>query len=209
MKKILLPATMVAFIALGIGCKGNSSDTTTDSSSSARVDTMSGTTTDQPKMSGSATDTMHNMAADSSKKDDKDFVLEAASGGMMEVELGSISQTNAASSKVKMFGKMMVNDHSKANAELKSIASKNNIALPTIPQEKHKMHIDDLKSKKGADFDKAYVDMMVDDHKEDISKFEDEANNGKNAEVKAFASKTLPVLKKHLESILAVQAGMK
>ena len=104
---------------------------------------------------------------------------------------------------------MMVTDHTKANTELKAVAAKKNITVAPTPAEKQQSHIDDLKTKKGADFDKAYVDMMVDDHKEDISKFEDEAKNGKDADVKAFASKTLPVLNKHLQHIQMVQSGMK
>ena len=127
----------------------------------------------------------------------------------MEVELGKIAATNASSAKVKEFGKMMVTDHTKANTELKAVAAMKNITIPTTPNEKHQKHIDELKAKKGADFDKDYVEMMVDDHKEDISKFETEANNGKDADVKAFASKTLPVLNKHLQHVQTVKDGMK
>jgi putative membrane protein len=110
---------------------------------------------------------------------------------------------------VKEFGQMMVTDHTRANTELKAVASAKNLTVSPSPMEKHQKHIDELKTKKGAEFDKAYVEMMVDDHKEDIGKFEDEANKGNDAEVKAFAAKTLPVLKKHLEHIQKIQDGMK
>lgn len=211
MKKITIPVCLAAFLAFGSGCNSNSgSDTTaTDSTQTTTDNSATNSTT-------ATTDANTNMNANTTSKDsgmgmdaDKTFVLDAASGGMMEVELGKMAATNASSAKVKEFGKMMVTDHTKANTELKAVAGKKNITVPAAPAEKQQMHIDDLKAKKGADFDKAYVDMMVDDHKEDISKFEDESKNGKDPDVKAFASKTLPVLNKHLEHIKMVQDGMK
>ncbi len=75
--------------------------------------------------------------------------------------------------------------------------------------EKQQKHIDELKTKKGADFDKAYVELMVDDHKEDVDKFQDEANKGNDADVKAFAAKTLPVLQTHLDHVQKIKDGMK
>ena len=201
MKKITLPVCLAAFLALGIGCGSNQSSDTTSITDTTKTTTTESTAT--------MTDTSTANAKDTSMAGDKNFVMEAASGGMMEVELGKIAQSNASSAKVKEFGKMMVTDHTKANNELKAVAAKNNITVPPAPAEKEQSHIDELKGKKGADFDKAYVDMMVDDHKTDISKFEDEAKNGTDADVKAFATKTLPVLNKHLDHITAIQAGMK
>lgn len=195
MKKITIPVCLAAFLALGAGCNSNQgSDSNSDSTT-----TMADTNTN---MNANTT------SADTSMTDDRKFVLDAASGGMMEVELGRMATTNAASSKVKDFGRMMVTDHSKANTELKAVAAQKNITLPATPAEEQQKHIDDLKTKKGADFDKAYVDMMVDDHKEDISKFEDETKTGNDADVKAFAAKTLPVLNKHLGSIKTIQDRM-
>lgn len=193
---------LMAFLAFGIGCGGNKSSETSSSDSSTMTNQTMDTSSTSSAMSGSAN-------KDTSKADDRDFVMEAASGGLMEVELGKLAQTNAASAQVKEFGKMMVTDHSKANTELKAVAAKKNMTISATPLEKQQKHIDDLKTKKGADFDKAYVDMMVDDHKEDISKFQDEANKGNDADVKAFAAKTLPVLTKHLEHIQKIQDGMK
>ena len=144
-----------------------------------------------------------------SLKDDKDFMIEAASGGLLEVELGKLAQTNASSAAVKSFGKMMITDHTKANSELTALAKAKNVTIPSVPGEDAQKHIDELKTKKGADFDKAYVDLMVDDHKEDIDEFQKAADDGKEPEVKAFASKTLPTLKEHLQKIQAIQSSMK
>jgi putative membrane protein len=142
-------------------------------------------------------------------EEDSKFSVEAASGGMAEVQLGELAQQKAASQKVKDFGKMMVRDHSKANDELKAIAMKKNITLPPAPGEDHMDHIKKLSEKSGKEFDKDYVDMMVDDHKTDIDKFEKCSKDAKDADLKAFAAKTLPVLKEHLAAIKKIQDGMK
>lgn len=144
-----------------------------------------------------------------SLKDDKDFMIEAASGGLLEVELGKLAQTNASSAAVKSFGKMMISDHTKANNELTALAKAKSITVPSVPGADAQKHIDELKTKKGADFDKAYVDLMVDDHKEDIEEFQKAADDAKEPEIKALAAKTLPVLKEHLQKIQAIQSSMK
>ncbi|WP_428656146.1 DUF4142 domain-containing protein [Runella sp.] len=132
-------------------------------------------------------------------KEDADFMMEAASGGMMEVELGQLASNKAVSSDVKKFAKMIVTDHTKANNELKALASQKNITIPAMLSEKHQKMVNDLTAKTGKEFDKKYIDMMVDDHKEDIKKFEKASEKCNDADVKAFAAKTLPTLKHHLE----------
>ena len=127
---------------------------------------------------------------------------------MMEVALGKIAQEKAVSSRVKAFGAMMVEDHSEANSHLKSIASELNIALPDSVSDDARKEMDKLSMKKGKDFDKAYVDMMVDDHKKDIAEFRKCADKCSDSTIKNFAYVTLPVLEKHLDSIQAI-AGKK
>jgi putative membrane protein len=137
--------------------------------------------------------------------DASNFAVKAADGGMMEVELGKIAQENASSPRVKAFGEMMVKDHSEANNTLKGIASSLNIALPDSVSDDSRKEINHMKMKKGKDFDKAYVDMMVNDHKKDISEFRKCADNCSDSTVKAFAYNTLQVLEKHLDSIQAIK----
>lgn len=146
---------------------------------------------------------------ESLNSDASDFMIKAASGGMMEVELGNIAQQNAGSARVKAFGAMMVRDHSKANDELKALATVKNIAIPSTLSEEHQKHVDEMKNMSGADFDKRYMEMMVDDHKEDIGLFEEASNEDKDADIKAFAAKTLPVLKVHADSAKAVNDAVK
>src|SRR5687768_16530164 len=126
------------------------------------------------------------------KEDDSEFLVEAASGGMMEVQARELAYTKGQSVRVKAFGAMIVRDHSKANEELKALASSKNITIPTTPGEEHQKHINDLNQKSGKDFDNAYMSMMVDDHKADVDKFEKASNDAKDAAVKAFAAKALP-----------------
>lgn len=141
--------------------------------------------------------------------DDAKFAVEAANGGMAEVMMGKLAQEKSTNAKIKDFGAMMVTDHSKANDELKALAKSKNIALPLVVGSDEQKHYDDLNKKTGADFDKAYVSMMVDDHKTDIKHFEDAEKNLKDPDLKAFVIKTLPTLKMHLTSIDAIDKSMK
>jgi len=142
--------------------------------------------------------------------DDKthNFINDAAMGGMAEVELGKLAQEKAMSQRVKNFGEMMVRDHSAANDDLKAICRQKNVTPPT-DMGKHKDHYNDLSKKNGADFDKAYMKMMVDDHQDDIKAFEKIAENGTDPDVKTFASQKLPTLRKHLDSAKAINKSLK
>lgn len=123
----------------------------------------------------------------------------------MEVELGKYAQQNATNPRVRNFGSMMVRDHSKANDELKSIASRKNINVPTTMEDKHREMMSDIQKKSGQDFDKEYMKAMVDDHGKDIDKFKKHAENGVDPDLKTFASKTLPVLLMHQDSAKVIR----
>ena len=129
---------------------------------------------------------------------DKTFVEKAAVGGLAEVEMGKMAQQKGSSDQVKQFGSRMVDDHSKANDELKQVASSKGIALPSDLDAKQKSKMAKLEKLSGAQFDRAYMDDMVADHKEDVSEFQKQAKSGSDADIKGFASKTLPTLQEHL-----------
>lgn len=137
--------------------------------------------------------------------DDVKFATAAASGGIMEIELGKLCADKALTEPVKSFGKMMVDDHSNINYDLSGIAAGKNMVLPTSMSTKDQHMVDDLKRKSGTDFDKAYINMMVDDHKEDIRDFKKESVDGKDPEISSFALRTLPILQKHLDAAKAAQ----
>jgi putative membrane protein len=129
---------------------------------------------------------------------DQKFVREAAGGGAAEVELGKLATEHASSPDVKSFGQRMVDDHSKAGNELKQLASTKNISLPSELDSKDKALHDRLMKLQGAAFDRAYMDAMVKDHEKDIEAFGTESKEGRDPEVKAWATKTLPTLEEHL-----------
>ncbi len=139
---------------------------------------------------------------------DKKFVMEAAVGGMEEVQLGQLAAQKASDTDVKNFGQKMVDDHSKANDQLKQVASQKGITVPsTLPASKQK-EVDHLSKLSGAAFDKAYVSMMVKDHKKDVAEFKKESTKAKDSDVKSFASTTLPTLQDHLKMIEDISAKM-
>jgi putative membrane protein len=139
---------------------------------------------------------------------EESFWTIAADGGMAEVEMGKLASQKAQNAEVKKFAQMMVAEHTKANNELKSVAAKQKIALPTEIGPRHRSTIDELNRLNGSDFDREYVQAMVDDHEADVQLFEDQAEDDSDQQAKAFAAKTLPVLKKHLDAIKAIQAKM-
>jgi putative membrane protein len=129
---------------------------------------------------------------------DAAFVRQAAEGGMMEVAKGKIAAQKGSHEGVKQFGQRMADDHTKANDELKSIAGGKNITLPDeTPKPLMQAAVAKLEKLAGAAFDRAYVDDQIRDHDKTIALFEREAKSGKDAEIKAFAEKTLPTLKEH------------
>ena len=135
---------------------------------------------------------------DSDLDDDTEFAVAAADGGMLEVQLAQLALTKASSPRVKEFAQSMVDEHSKANEELKTLAQEKNITLPsTISEEKQKDY-DKLAEKSGAEFDKAYSDFMVKDHKDDIDQFKKAAEKCEDADIKSWAAAKLPVLENHL-----------
>ncbi|HLN53908.1 MAG TPA: DUF4142 domain-containing protein [Lentimicrobium sp.] len=146
---------------------------------------------------------------DNDQDKDQDFMEEAAYGGLMEVELGKYAQQNAVNPRVKNFGAMMVKDHSKANDELRALAAKKNIVIPSALDDEHTRKVNNLKEKKGTDFDKAYIDEMVEDHNKDTDKFKRHAENGVDPDIKSFAAKTLPVLLMHQDSAKNIKDALK
>lgn len=130
---------------------------------------------------------------------DRQFVEKAAQGGMMEVQLGQAAQQKASNAQVKSFGERMAQDHGKANDELKKIAGAKGLTVPTAMERSHMRDMERLQKLSGAEFDREYMKHMVADHKKDISAFEKQAKSGKDAELKAFAAKTLPTLQAHLK----------
>ena len=169
-----------------------------------------------PQMSqgtqGSSTTTSSSQGSSSKSSGtamlDKQFLKDAADGGLAEVELGQLASSKGSSDEVKKFGQRMVEDHGKANDQLKEAATKSNIEVPAALDSKHQSHIDKLAKLSGPAFDKAYVKDMVKDHEEDVKEFQKEAKHGTDEDIKGFAARTLPVLQGHLDKIKSIQSNM-
>jgi len=137
------------------------------------------------------------------------FLVKAADGGLAEVKTGETAQQKATNAKVKQFASMMVTDHTGANAEVKSLAAARNVTLPAVPGEDNMKKGEDLAKKSGTDFDKSYMNLMVDDHQKTIDLFEDASDDVNDAEIKTFINNTLPKLRMHLDSAKAIRSRLK
>ncbi|MCU7492784.1 MAG: DUF4142 domain-containing protein [Ignavibacteria bacterium] len=200
MKKLSVILALIAMLFFIDACSTTRS--TTGSGTGSTTGTGTGGTTDNTGATGSS------RTGSTASSVNQEFVSDAASGGMMEVELGTMAVQNASSQEVKDFGRRMIDDHSKANDELKSIAAKENIPVPAALKDENRDDVDKLSKLSGSDFDKEYIDMMVKDHQKDIKNFEDMAQNAQSPELKQFAQKTLPTLRQHLKMAQDIQDKM-
>ena len=197
----------ISFVLLALpvvfACNNSSNDSVqkADSANEAKSDTsnLNNDTTNKNNTAGT-------IAVDQSTAD---FMVKVADVGMTEVKLGGIAQEKASNRRIKDFGQMMTRDHTKAADELKSLARRKNVTLPDSIGNDHSKKIADLSKKSGKDFDKAYIDMMVDGHQSTVNDFEKASNNTKDPDVKAWVDNTLPTLKMHLDSAKAIQKAIK
>jgi putative membrane protein len=189
----------------------NSKDTTNSldkNPSTASTDSADKSATKDPTMTN-ANDQTSKEKSSSERFSDRHFLVKAAEGGMAEVELGKIAQEKASSPNVKQFGAHMVADHSKANEELKGIAQQKGVSIPAKLDARHQATVDRLNKLSGPDFDRAYVNDMVADHQKDVAEFEKASSSAQDPDVKAFAGKTLTVIKSHLADVQSLQSQLK
>lgn len=211
MKKLILIGIAVIFAAVSLLSCADGSQNTTNSSSVTRNSLPSAngnsgnSAMNSNTMNGNSATSMNDNRTGSVQDN---FWTNAAQSGMAEVELGKIASTKAQNPEVKKFAQMMVTDHTKSNMELKTLAAKNSVTLPTGLDSAHQSMMEKLNGMSGADFDKAYVEGQVEDHETAVSLMGDNTNND-NADVKTFATKSLPIMKSHLEMIKGIQSKMK
>ena len=198
MKHFVLTAGLACALALpAIG----------DAQSSAQPPAKPQTTKPEtPKTSPSTHAGEQSSSASGIAAADQAFVKEAAMGGMAEVDLGQLAASKASSPDVKQFGQRMVDDHGKANDELKSWASQKSVNLPTELDAKHKAEHAKLEKLSGDAFDRAYMSAMVADHNKDVAEFQKQSKSAKDPDLKAWAAKTLPTLQDHQKSAKEINA---
>jgi putative membrane protein len=157
------------------------------------------TTTQQPATPAPASATM---------KADEDFAKAASESGMAEVELAKLAQTKSTNTEIKALADRLVTDHGKANDELKTIAAKKGILLPTMAGATHKATHDRVAKLAGAAFDQAWVTEIVAAHRSSVDRFRQESQSGKDPEFKTFAGKTLPTIEAHLAQAQKIQTAV-
>ena len=217
MRKITFSAILALAIGLGFSCenKKGSEDNANYSTSTEKIGSGEG-----DELGAGTSDTATNLETSTDSAEittgapptpiytsDADFVARAASGGMLEVELGKMAAQKATNADVKKFGQHMVDDHSKANTELKSLAGKKKWTIPTKMNAEHQTAYDRISKLTGNAFDRDYMAQMVLDHTTTVAEFEQATQKATDADLKAFASKTTPTLRMHLD--MARQANDK
>lgn len=192
MKRISYWLLSLSLIAMACNNEASDSVEQADSANEAKLDSQ-----------GRAGNTI------TTDQESTDFLVKAADGGMAEVKMGELAQQKATNSQVKSFASMLVNDHMGANEQVKRLAAQRNVTLPNdVSTDNQKMY-DDLSKKTGGNFDKAYMDEMIDDHQKDIDLFEKASNRVNDAEIKTFIDNTLPKLRQHLDSARAINKLLK
>lgn len=145
-------------------------------------------------------DASHSLAAGKSgSSTDASFMREAAADSLAEIQLGHIALDKSSSGQVKELAQRIIDDHTKANDQLMTIAERKQVTLPTAPMPKQKKEADKLQAMSGTAFDQAYARTMVKDHRKAVKLFGMESQKASDPDVKQFASATLPVLKTHLQ----------
>ena len=210
---LILMATALVF-AFVLACKKTESTTDTSSTSTTTTDTSATTTTAAtPSGTSGTSDTTSTGSTGGTVSTldakDKEFAMKAAEGGMTEVALGNMAASKGEAVEVKSFGSQMVKDHGAAGDELKTLATTKGLALPTGLGAEGQATNDKLAKLSGKDFDKAYVSDMVKDHEKDVHEFEKASKELKDPDLKAWATKTLPVIQGHLKMIKEIQSKMK
>jgi len=185
MKQSLLVILVLGLIS--IGCTSTNKASTPD-------------TTAQPN-SGAA-------ASSPSTSADQDFVTKAAQGNSAEVALGQIVAGKTKNPAVKQFAQMMVKDHTAALNELQELAQSKNLNFnDALPEDAQSLQTK-LSSDTGTQLDKDYMDSMLEDHQKDVQEFTDQSQKAKDPDQKQWASKTLPILQKHLEKAQQIDARL-
>jgi putative membrane protein len=136
------------------------------------------------------------------------FVTQAATGGMAEVEMGKLAVDKASSPDVKKFAEQMISDHTKVDEKLETIATGKSLKVPNVLDAEHKAKLEMLSKKSGAQFDNAYIHAQVAGHQKMQELLNQEAKNGADADLKAFAANTLPTVGQHYKMAKELEAKM-
>lgn len=143
---------------------------------------------------------MHGAIAASLSEDDQGFLRKAGESGMLEIQASELAIQKSQHPEVQRFAEMMIKDHTEVDKELKALAESKGFQLPIELERDKRNLMENLRQLEGPSFDKEYAEeIAVDAHEDAVELFEDAADDADDADVKAFAAKHLPALKKHME----------
>ena len=216
----LFAALLVAGIATGAiaqygqGTGSGKASATTGSQAPAGASATapappSADSTGMDKGAGTGATSSTSKASSSLPRSERRFIEKAMQDGMEEVEMSKLAMDKAQNAKVKEFAKRLVDDHTKANAELTKLASAKGVTPPAAVDASHKRKLESMAKKSGVDFDREYMSDMLNDHQKDIREFRSIAKSAKDPDLKAFASSTLPTLEQHLQMAKTTESAVK
>jgi putative membrane protein len=178
---------LLALALISLGCSGNEKAATRDNSSA------------QPTSSSASAGSNAATSNTGSSNSDQTFLQDAIKGNRAEVTLGKMVAAKTKDPSVKQFAQMMVKDHTVALSQLQQLAQQKNITVPEgLPDDAKELQ-SKLQSDTGKQFDKDYMDGMVQDHQKDVQDFQNASQNAKDPDVKQIASKLTPTLEHHLQ----------
>ncbi len=181
-------AAAALLLVLFIACKSETTDGLPNTETTGTSQSPS-TATSDPTTTGATGGTSSTVTPV-----DKEWVTTAGMAGLAEVQMGNLALQNAQNADVKAFAQRMITDHTKSNEELQQLVSAKGLTLPAQLDGEHKAAVDHLTGLTGAEFDKAYMQHMVADHNTAVAHF---SKNVEDADIKGYATKSLPVLQEH------------
>jgi len=204
-RSLLLPLLGIALCA----CRGNrdrDDDYAYRPAPTGTPTSTSGTTTENDTNEPVAREASAGRM-DSFSATDRDFLMKAAQGGMFEVESSRVALMKTTSNPVRDFANMMVNDHGRANQELAQLVTNKGGMLPQQLEGEHQRDVDHLRRLDGAEFEREYVSAQISAHDDAIRLFDQAARNVQDEDIRSFASRTLPTLRKHREQLDTIRQG--
>ncbi len=204
MKRLILPALAAGLFAFN-GCSSNSADKSAAATTSSTQPATTPPAENSAPPMANATDTAMNRTGSNGAMaampavSDAEFMMKADEGGHNEIGLSKVVLMKNPSATVKTFANKMVADHTKAGNELMPIAKKHDVKLKGMMDAEHQAMREKMLKMSGPALEKMYMDQMVPDHEKTVALFKSEITNGKEGDVKGFASKTLPVIQQHTD----------
>lgn len=187
LKKALLPVTFVAAIFIMASCGYNQKPNDT------KVD---------------AEELNEERFDNNKQEEDAEFLVNAAEINLEQIQLGQLAQQNGVTAQVKELGKRMEDAHTKSLNDLTALAKSKMITIPASSTDNAQNAYNDLNEKSGNDFDKAYVDLMVSEHKDAIEAFEDASTDSNDSDIKNWATVSLPELRSNLNHSVDLQNNL-